>query len=89
MTSDQLEAALAAAYLRGIDWVQDNGYSEYRHKAAADYADKTVAALSDGAAAPDLLEACQEALRFISDIDNSHKSVRQLRAAIAKAQAAA
>lgn len=37
------------------------------------------------AAAPELLEAADEALRCISNIDNAHASVRLLRAAIAKA----
>jgi hypothetical protein len=38
-------------------------------------------------ASPELLEACREALHYISDIDNAHRTVKQLRAAISKATA--
>lgn len=38
------------------------------------------------AAAPEMLDALKDALHFITDIDNSHRSVRKIRAAIAKAE---
>ncbi len=40
------------------------------------------------AAAPDLLEACDAALHWITDIDNANRTVKQLRAAISKATGA-
>lgn len=40
------------------------------------------------AAAPELLDAAREALFYITDIDNAHRSVKLLRAAIAKASTA-
>lgn len=38
------------------------------------------------AAAPELLAALKEALYAVTEIDNAHKSLRQIRAAIAKAE---
>ena len=38
------------------------------------------------AAAPELLAALKEALYAVTEIDNAHKSLRQMRAAIAKAE---
>ena len=38
------------------------------------------------AAAPDMLEALRLALYAVTEIDNSHKSLRQIRAAITKAE---
>lgn len=38
------------------------------------------------AAAPDLLSALKEALYAVTEIDNAHKSLRRIRAAIAKAE---
>lgn len=48
LTRDQLFELIAAAYLRGIEWGQDNPDAlDYAQKAASDYADKTTSPLQE------------------------------------------
>jgi hypothetical protein len=46
LNEHQLMGLLADAYERGFNWSDDNGDRDYLSKAALDYADKTVSALT-------------------------------------------
>lgn len=52
MTKDDLFEIIVEAYIRGGNWRVENGASPFMGKAASDYADKTVSALSAAQAQP-------------------------------------